>query len=102
VRGRIPATRASTWLTNQILAYQMADGSTIQTQHGMLVESDAATQPGDSGAPVLSDDGTTLIGMNIYGGAGICFLVPAFALLATENYAGLPAGGRLAILGADR
>jgi hypothetical protein len=37
--------------------------------------------------------------MNICGGVGTCSLVSAVAPVAAENYASLPAGGKLAIPG---
>lgn len=91
-RGMLNATKATTWVsTDQVLEYKLG-GNTVRIQHSVLIESDANTIPGDSGAPVISLDGDTLIGMNIYGGKGISFMIPAFSLLASGNYAGLPSG----------
>lgn len=98
-RGMISARKAATWLApDQVLQYVVADGSTIRVQHAILVESAADTIPGDSGSPVISQDGLTLLGMNIWGGDGISFMIPAYSLLASENYAGLPAGQVLSLV----
>jgi hypothetical protein len=92
-RGLLLASKATHWDTlDQVLEYQASNGAIVRIEHPELIESDAATLPGDSGAPVVSIDGTTLFGMNIYGGAGVSFMIPAYALLAGGNYSGLPSG----------
>jgi len=97
--GLLSATKAATWLaSDQVLRYSIPGGGVVRVQHSVLVESDAETQPGDSGSPVISADGTKLLGMNIWGGQGISFMIPAYSLLATENYSGLPAGGFLSLV----
>jgi hypothetical protein len=46
------------------------------------------TGDGDSGSPVVSQDGTMLLGMHIAGnkGTGLCIMIPAWALLSQSNY----------------
>jgi hypothetical protein len=97
VNGTLSATKATVW-TNQVLQYNLESGATLAIQHQTLVESDAATVEGDSGSPAITNDGTTLVGMNIYGGEGVAFLIPAYDLLATHNYSGLPAGQALSLV----
>ncbi|HTB66476.1 MAG TPA: trypsin-like serine protease [Steroidobacteraceae bacterium] len=95
--GKLIATKGTVW-KNQILTYQINNGTTVDVQHDTLIESDAQTQPGDSGAPVVTNDQQTLLGMNIYGGEGVCFMIPAFCLIKSENYSGLPAGQLLKLV----
>jgi hypothetical protein len=97
VHGLLNATKGTVW-TNQPLDYALSSGDTLTVQHQTLVESDADTAEGDSGSPAVSNDGSTLVGMNIYGGEGVSFIIPAYTLLATQNYSGLPPGQLLSLV----
>ena len=64
----------------------------------VLVQSEARgarTEGGDSGSPVVTADGRTLLGMHIAGDGERSFMIPAFELLRTGNYVGLLPGGKL-------
>jgi hypothetical protein len=98
--GMLSAQKATNWMmTNGVLYYPVDGSSPIAVQHATLIESDADVIPGDSGSPVISNDGTLLLGMNIYGGNGMSFMIPAYNLLATRNYSGLPDGPMLSLVG---
>jgi hypothetical protein len=96
-RGWVKAGKATVW-SHHVLDYELRDGSKLSVQHETLVESDADTEPGDSGAPAISLDGTTLLGMNIYGGQGLSFMIPANVLLDANNYSSLSAGQTLSLM----
>jgi hypothetical protein len=66
-------------------------------RHGAIVQSQPtkATQPGSSGSPVISKDGSTLLGMHIAGKAerdpqkrevAISYMIPAWELVNPRNY----------------
>ncbi len=54
-----------------------------------------STRGGDSGSPVVSPDGTTLLGMHIAGGGGFAYMIPAADLLNPAHYYGLSNSGRI-------
>jgi hypothetical protein len=97
--GLLSATKATNWmLTNDVLYYPVPGGDPIAIQHAALVESDAQVIPGDSGSPVISNDGAQFLGMNIYGGNGMSFMIPAYSLLDASNYSGLAGGQSLSLV----
>lgn len=53
------------------------------------------TFAGDSGSPVVSEDGVTLLGMHIAGGDGYAYMIPASDLLNPAFYYGLSTSGRI-------
>jgi hypothetical protein len=66
--------------------------------HPNLIQSqpDTGTNPGDSGSPIVSRDGRTLLGMHVAGWAGldphdhflaISYMIPAWQLFSAGNYA---------------
>jgi hypothetical protein len=58
----------------------------LRILHSTIVESKAHTEPGDSGSPVVTTDGATLLGMHIAGGGGRAFMIPAYDLLDPKKY----------------
>jgi hypothetical protein len=69
---------------------------TRQIQHEILFESepDEATGEGSSGSPVVTEDGSVLLGMHVAGNGAdqppLAYMIPAEKLFDPEQYTGLP------------
>ena len=57
----------------------------LQAVHRLIVNYDGETMAGDSGSPVLSDDGDTLLGMHIAGNGSKGYMLPAVDFIQNAN-----------------
>jgi hypothetical protein len=96
-RGKISATKPTLWVGSQLALPYPTPKGTYHVSQPEIVESSAATQDGDSGSPVVSLDGSLLLGMHIAGDGQTAFMIPTFELMRTDNYQGLPPGQFLAL-----
>lgn len=95
--GIIPARKDLVWEGTDIaIPYEDSSGlENLTIWHRIIISSFANTAPGDSGSPVVTKDGETLLGMHIAGGGGMAFMIPAFELFNAGNYYGLDTKSKL-------
>ncbi|MEO0651740.1 MAG: hypothetical protein AAFZ65_13775 [Planctomycetota bacterium] len=80
---------------NALVAYKTPGGELV-TSHRELVESLVDTEPGDSGSPVVSEDGTKLLGMHIAGIGRRALMIPAYDLIGRPfEFRGLSANWKI-------
>lgn len=87
IRPRSP-NRVKAQLVRFKKDFQIKYGGVGPVTHRLLLEiqADSETKAGDSGSPIVSSDGKTLIGMHIAGRDKTSLAIPAWELMAPHRY----------------
>jgi len=84
-KGPIPLVDLDVKRGNQLIVSYGSKLNRITAAHRVVIEYTGATQPGDSGAPVIAPDNKTLLGMHIAGNGQRGYMLPAVDLIQNAN-----------------
>lgn len=84
-RGKITLSNVCAKRGNQQIVTYGPELSHLQAVHRLVASYDGETKRGDSGSPVLSSDGKTLLGMHIAGDGNKGYMLPAVDFIQNAN-----------------
>lgn len=98
--GTLNAKFVRAWSVQEQPAIRYSNQLTEVYQAVPVIESlvqDGIPISGHSGSPVISADGSTLLGMHFAGRFARSYMIPAYDLLSTDNFIGMAAGAQLTL-----
>jgi hypothetical protein len=84
-RGKVTLSNVCAKRGNQQIVTYGPELSRLQAVHRLIASYDGETMAGDSGSPVLSDDGETLLGMHVAGNGSKGYMLPAVDFIQNAN-----------------